>query len=294
MEVIPKPVYAIAVANGLIATIVLWSFWTPFIIFLARPLVNAQINTFVCEKLTDTLRTSNVKMKYNDFIVKYVTSLVRSDVITKEQGDQIIENSKLSAMNDNVAENVIDQSGQRNLDSNLMTIITMSVFYFILMILCGVGIYSLSWFYGIYARELISFNSVMATIIIAIEIVFFSMVAVQYIPFDPNLILQQFNYKIETYLSSITQLPPPPPPCQFGTALQDYFISDWIQPNTMFGSLDEAQQRCLLNSQCVGVTNPSTDKGHFYLTTTRKKYVEQPGSGYHNKGSTSWVLNNCR
>ena len=292
MEVIPKPVYATAVANGLIATMVLWSFWTPFIIFLARPVVNAQINTFVCEKLTDTLRTANVKMKYNDFITKYVSSLVANDVITKDQGDQIIGNTKLSAMNDNVAENVIEQSGQRNLDSNLMTIITMSVFYFVLMILCGVGIYSLCWFYGIYASDLISFNSVMACIIIVVEIIFFSLVAVQYIPFDPNLILQQFNYKIESYLSSITQLPPLPPPCQFGPPLKDYFIGGWIQPTSSFGSLDEAQQRCLLNTQCVGVT--TSGDGGYILTTTRDKYQDGPGLGYHNAGSTSWLLNECR
>lgn len=291
MEVIPKPVYAIAVANGLIATMVLWSFWTPFIIFLARPLVNAQINTFVCEKLTDTFRTTNVKVKYNDFITRYVSSLVRNDVITKDQGDEIIGNTKLSSMNDNVAENVIDQSGQRNLDSNLMTIITMSVFYFVLMILCGVGIYSLCWFYNILASELISFNAVMAGIIIAIEIVFFAMVAVQYIPFDPELIIQQFNYKIESYLSSITQIPPPPPPCHFEPPLQDYFIGDWLL-NLKFGSLDEAQQRCILNSQCVGVT--TLGDGMYQLTWTRNKYVEYPGTGYHNKGSTSWVLNDCR
>jgi hypothetical protein len=290
MEVIPKPVYAIAFANGLIATMVLWSFWTPFIIFLARPLVNAQINTFVCEKLTDTFRTTNVKVKYNDFITRYVSSLVRNDVITKDQGDEIIGNTKLSSMNDNVAENVIDQSSQRNLDSNLMTIITMSVFYFVLMILCGVGIYSLCWFYNILASELISFNAVMAGIIIAIEIVFFSLVAVQYIPFDPELIIQQFNYKIESYLSSITQLPPPPPPCQFGPPLQDYYIGDWL--GFKFGSLDEAQQRCLLNTQCVGVT--TLGDGTYQLTWTRNKYVECDGCGYHNAGSTSWLLNACR
>jgi len=292
MEVIPKPVYAIAVANGLIATMVLWSFWTPFIIFLARPLVNAQINTFVCEKLTDTIRTTNVKGKYNDFITRYVFSLVQNDVITKDQGDEIIGNTKLSSMNDNVAENVIDQSGQRNLDSNLMTIITMSVFYFVLMILCGVGIYSLCWFYNILASDLISFNAVMAGIIIVIEIVFFSLVAVQYIPFDPELIIQQFNYKIESYLSSITRMPPPPPPCQFEPPLQDYFIGGWIQPTTSFGSLDEAQQRCILNSQCVGVT--TSGDGGFILTTTRDKYHDGPGQGYHNAGSTSWLLNECR
>jgi hypothetical protein len=87
-------------------------------------------------------------------------------------------------------------------------------------------------------------------------------------------------------------MPPPPPPCQFGPPLQDYFIGGWIQPTSSFGSLDEAQQRCLLNTQCVGVT--TSGDGGYILTTTRDKYQDGPGLGYHNAGSTSWVLNECR
>jgi hypothetical protein len=169
------------------------------------------------------------------------------------------------------------------------------------MICCAIGIYSLSSWFSIDLGPLYTFNAVMALIIIAIEATFFGVVAMSYIPFDINLIIEQLQFKLDSYLSNIgsqqlidPNLPPiPKPPCQFQAApLQDYFIGGWIQPTTNFGTLDEAQQRCILNSQCVGVT--TTGDGNYILTTTRDKYQERPGSGYHNAGSTSWLLNDCR
>ena len=44
-----EPYLIKAIVNGLIATVILWSFWTPFIIFIAVPLVNNQLKMAACQ-----------------------------------------------------------------------------------------------------------------------------------------------------------------------------------------------------------------------------------------------------
>ena len=301
-QVPQEPVYAKAMINGFGATIILWSFWMPFILAFARPLVNAQIKGFVCEIEHLAVRSSD----QSNWLYNYLMALVATDVITYPQMEQILSSQNGPPIDNTVALNVIQQNPQKNIDENLLIIVLFVVTYFLVMICCAIGIYTLSSWFLIDLGPLYKFNAVMALIIIAIEATFFGVVAMSYIPFDINLIIEQLQFKLDSYLSNIgsqqlidPNLPPippmPKPPCKFQAApLQDYFIGGWIQPTTSFGTLDEAQQRCILNSQCVGVTQPSDYLGSFILTSTRDKYQEFPGSGYHNQGSTSWVLNECR
>jgi len=295
-QVPPEPVYAKALINGFGATIILWTFWMPFIIGFARPLVNAQIKGFVCEIEHLAVRSSD----NSNWLFNYLMALVASNVITYQQMEEILANQNGPPIDNTVALNVIQQNPQKNIDENTLIIILFVVTYFLVMICCAIGIYSLSSWFSIDLGPLYKFNAVMALIIIAIEAIFFGVVAMSYIPFDINLIIEQLQFKLDSYLSNIgsqqlidPNLPPiPKPACQFQPPLQDYFIGGWIQPTTSFGTLDEAKQRCILNSQCVGVT--TSGDGNYILTTTRNKYQEIPGSPYHNKGSTSWLLNECR
>jgi hypothetical protein len=290
-QVPPEPVYAKALINGFGATIILWTFWMPFIIGFARPLVNAQIKGFVCEIEHLAVRSSD----NSNWLFNYLMALVASNVITYQQMEEILANQNGPPIDNTVALNVIQQNPQKNIDENTLIIILFVVTYFLVMICCAIGIYALSSWFSIDLGPLYKFNAVMALIIIAIEAIFFGVVAMSYIPFDINLIIEQLQFKLDSYLSNIgSEYIPyvPPPPCAFQPPLQDYFIGGWIQPTTSFGTLDEAKQRCILNSQCVGVT--TTGDGNYILTTTRRKYQEIPGSQYHNKGSTSWLLNECR
>ena len=287
-QVPPEPVYAKALINGFGATIILWTFWMPFIIGFARPLVNAQIKGFVCEIEHLAVRSSD----NSNWLFNYLMALVASNVITHQQMEEILANQNGPPIDNTVALNVIQQNPQKNIDENTLIIILFVVTYFLVMICCAIGIYSLSSWFSIDLGPLYKFNAVMALIIIAIEAIFFGVVAMSYIPFDINLIIEQLQFKLDSYLSNIGSQQIIRPPCAFEPPLQDYFIGDWL--GYQFGSLDEAQQRCILTSQCVGVTQPANYLGSYILTSTRNKYVEPPGSGYHNKGSTSWLLNECR
>uniref|UniRef100_A0A6C0HFT0 Uncharacterized protein n=1 Tax=viral metagenome TaxID=1070528 RepID=A0A6C0HFT0_9ZZZZ len=308
-EIVPtENVYIKALINGLGATIILWTFWTPFIIGFARPLVNAQIKGYTCDYLS--YLGAGQAITFNNSLQLYLMTLLDSGVISQSQRDYIANIFFVNQGNDTVAANIINQDPQKNLDDNFLIIVLFAVTYFLVILSCCLGIYALSSWFSIDLGPLYKFNAVMALIIIAIEATFFGSVAMSYIPFDINLIIEQLKFKLDSYLSDIgsqqlvdpgpppiSPVPPvppvPKPACQFQAApLQDYFIGDWVQPTTNFGTLDEAQQRCILTSQCVGVT--TTGDGNYILTSTRNKYVEYPGTTYQNKGSTSWLLNECR
>jgi hypothetical protein len=286
-------VYVKALINGLGATIILWSFWTPFIIFLARPLVNAQIKEFTCSILSDI--GSGDRYTYNSFLYQYLTALVASGQLTTNQMYQILKNSSVSQRDNTVADNIVNQPPETNFNQNLLIIILFVVTYFLVMICCVLGIYTLSSWFSINLGPLYTFNAVMALIIIAIEATFFGAVAMRFIPFDINLIIEQLQFKLDSYLSDLGSKQFVRPACAFGPPLQDYYIGYWLaSPGSYlyFGSLDEAQQRCLLNYECVAVT--TTGDGSYYLTSERTKYRDCNGCGYHNAGSTSWLLNDCR
>jgi len=291
-------VYVKAVINGLGATIILWSFWTPFILILARPLVNAQIKGAVCETLHSVGMSES--STFSTKLYQYFMTLVDTGVLTRTQANELMDRISGINANTNVARNVINQDSQKSLDDNLLLTVLFVVTYFLIILCCALGIYALSSWFSINMGPIYTFNAVMACIIIAIEASFFGAVAMRFVPFDINLIIEQLQFKLDSYLSDLgtqyIEYGPltPRPACAFQDPLQDYFIAGWVQPTTSFGTLDEAQQRCILNSQCVGVTQPSVSPGSYILTTTRNKYVEPPESGYHNKGSTSWVLNDCK
>jgi hypothetical protein len=48
MEEIKEPIIIKSIVNGLISTSIIWLFWTPFLIFMAAPLMNAMIKNFLC------------------------------------------------------------------------------------------------------------------------------------------------------------------------------------------------------------------------------------------------------
>lgn len=280
-------VYIKAVINGLGATIILWTFWTPFIIFLARPLVNAQIKGYTCFFLT--FIGSGKATMFNQTLSQYLTVLVNTGIITQDQKYNIESILLIHHGNNTVATNVVNQDPQKNWDDNFLITVLFIVTYFLVILCCSLAIYALSSWFSINMGPIYKFNAVMALIIVAIEATFFGAVAMRFVPFDINLIIEQVQFKLDSYLSEIGSKQIIRPPCAFQPPLQDFFIGDWLR--YQFGSLDEAQQRCILNPECMGVT---TSGGAYQLTWTRNKYVERPGDIYHNQGSTSWVLNECR
>ena len=294
-DIVPQvpqdPIYAKALINGLGATIILWTFWMPFIIGFARPLVNAQIKGFVCEIEHLVVWSSDE----SNWLFNYLMALVASNVITFQQMQEILASQKGPPIDNTVALNVIQQNPQKNIDENLLIIILFVVTYFLVIICCAIGIYTLSSWFSIDLGPLYTFNAVMALIIIAIEATFFGAVAMRLSPCDINLIIEQLQFKLDSYLSDLGSKQFVRPACAFGPPLQDYYIGYWLaSPGSYlyFGSLDEAQQRCLLNYECVAVT--TTGDGSYYLTSERTKYRDCNGCGYHNAGSTSWLLNDCR
>jgi hypothetical protein len=198
IEIPKKNIYALAIINGLASTISLWLFWTPFIIFIARPLINAQIKDQICEYSFRSI--FNLKEEWNNYIQNLLTKLVVTNQITPQQYQDLLEKliwSSETRPSDLQAK--LDNNVNVNWAENLPLIITFFIVFLIVIWICLFFIMSLCGLYGIDFNEVLYFNLVMTAVIVTIETVFFAAVAMRYIPYDLKLILDT----VETDILSI-------------------------------------------------------------------------------------------
>jgi hypothetical protein len=201
-EVIFKPVYnesvvLTSIVNGLIATSILWTFWTPFIVFLVVPLVNAQIKQQICE--SGEYANISIPGKFLDA----VWDMQESGKITQAQAEQLaqfVETFYAAQSQTDTANNLIrdDQSEMANLNFNLMT--SMGFAASVIVVLCmGLVLWTINK-YNLNGPHILVFNLVMALVIMLVEMGFFGLVAMRYIPFDPPKIIESLVQKIVNYM----------------------------------------------------------------------------------------------
>lgn len=155
-----------AIVNGLIATIVLWSFWMPFIIFVAVPIVNALLKDAVCGGL------------------RGLTGLPVQQVYQPAVNNLLNDEGELAEINKPLKYTFIFS-------------------YFIVVAICLYISSSLISAYGMNSWEITKFNIVMAIIIVIIEMSFFIGVSIQYVPFNPSVILGSLSSQINSYYNSV-------------------------------------------------------------------------------------------
>lgn len=198
IEIPKKNIYALALINGLASTISLWLFWTPFIIFIARPLINAQIKDKVC--WYSLVNLSEFQPEWNNYIVAFFQNLYNEKIITLKQYQDLIEefiwNIKTTPPD---LQAKLDNNTTVNWLENLPLIITFFIVFLIVVWFCLFFIISLCGLYGIDFNEVLYFNLVMTSVIVIIESTFFAAVAMKYIPYDLKLILDT----VETDILSI-------------------------------------------------------------------------------------------
>ena len=281
----PHP-YIRAIINGLIATVILWGFWTPFILLIAKGLVNAQLKGAICGIFKDIASQSSAKDNYNKILYNLLQELASSGSISIEQLKILESLLSITGNSDTPAKHIIDND-PKNMDLINLPLSLLFLFVSIIIILaCMLGVYQLSYNYNIPLSSFFSLNLTMFFIIIIIEILFFSFVAMRYIPFDINKILSNLKDDCFSYLNSISG--PNSVPCTIDNFVQqnDYFIGDWLDS---YVNMDDAKAGCLQDPKCVGVTNNSSFGG-IHTTWSRTKYSNPTD----NNGATSWILKGCR
>jgi hypothetical protein len=193
-----KPIYAKAFINGFASTISLWVFWTPFIIFIARPLISAQIKQEVCNFFWYQARS--LIDEWNSLVSKYLYELVQNKTITVEEYETLYSElffSRSEVVPPDV-QATLDNSDNANWNENLPLIIFFFVTFLIVIWSCVFIIISLCALYNIDPYEILYFNLFMTLIIILIETVFFSFVAMRYFPYNLSYIV---NYVQRDILS---------------------------------------------------------------------------------------------
>jgi len=182
-----KPVYATAFVNGFAATISLWLFWIPFITFIARPIINAQIKQEVCSTLNTEAQT------YIDLWNNKVSMLLYESYETgKITQEELYELRKvLIYVPQGVSPEIqaILSDKWANWNQNIGLITSFFVLFLIVIFCCVFIILSTCALYGIDPYQILYFNLVMTLIIAIVEAVFFSFVAMRYVPYDIQLIV---------------------------------------------------------------------------------------------------------
>lgn len=186
-----------SIVNGLIATAILWTFWTPFIVFLVVPLVNAQIKDQVCELGDKFNIQTNLDMA--------VDSMYFSKRITKEQWETLHAYiSRYTTLPESALtpeHKFIDTDPSTMSDLNFNLMISMA---FAAVVIVTLSMFLVGWMinhYNLNGPHIMRFNLVMALVIVLIEMGFFGTVAMKYVPFDPPKILEALVQKIVNYLN---------------------------------------------------------------------------------------------
>jgi hypothetical protein len=176
------PIIIKAVVNGLIATSIIWVFWTPFLIFVASPLINAMIKDFVCH------------------MSGRIPGLIYS-----EGGPQAYEIYEQNIPNPpTVATKIINQNSNTFISENLVLFIIFGITS--VFVIYGSLYFAnhLIYKYNINLYEIIYFNIVMGIIIVITEILFFILVTTKYKAFNSKTIVQQISKKInDTFIALI-------------------------------------------------------------------------------------------
>lgn len=193
METYQDPYIQTAIVNGLIATIIIWGFWTPFILIVVIGLVNNQIKDGICGAASQF--GYNYQYQYLWDILMYLTETFNLDWNTTAAALQ-------TPFNDISAQNLIKSDPEVLSSLNKHLSILMIITCIIVIIVSVAIVYWIVYKYNLNGWAIVRFNLVMAIIIMLIESVFFGGVAAQYIPFYPPDILQNLKYKILNYIST--------------------------------------------------------------------------------------------
>jgi hypothetical protein len=192
-----EPYIQKAVVNGLIATVILWGFWTPFILLLVVKLVNNQIKDGICYAAQYTGNEKDTILVYAASDIADYSKLPYSQVYTfleKLFGSKESPTAEAAISDD---PSVISET---NMNLSIIMLVTC-----ITVIVLSIGIaYYIIQTYNLDGWYIFKFNIVMAVIIMTIEAVFFGGVAMKFIPFYPPTILQNLGDKIDEYVKAMT------------------------------------------------------------------------------------------
>jgi len=199
-----EPFYIKGIINGLGATMSLWIFWTPFIMFIARPLINAQVKGFVCEGLNNLASSYgyNIISTWNNALSHYLNSLVQTGKIDEQQYYQLMSEYRIDydVLNNFTLppeiQTLLDENPQKNWNDNIPLFIIFAITFACVIIFCFGTIVTLCKLYNIDSRGILIFNLVMTFIVICIESAFFGLVTMQYNPYDLNLIVKELESNV--------------------------------------------------------------------------------------------------
>jgi hypothetical protein len=192
-----------SVVNGLIAVATIWAFWTPFLIVLVVPLMNAIFKDKVCGAGWWYVQPESFSEQ--NTILSTIHNLVSAGLITDDEANylfNIVVNIKdLIDIDSTAADTIIanDRTEITSMNMNLFIIMSVTaVFIIISFIMLAVF---LIYKYNLNGHRILAFNLIMALIIVIIEIIFFSTVATQYDAFsDEGTLAKTLATKITEYL----------------------------------------------------------------------------------------------
>lgn len=151
-----NPPVAYAIVNGLIGSICLWSFWTPFITFLAQPFASAMMKTILCSAV-------------NAFPS---VSLLPSSSKTAASVMLNSDPSELKSLNYGA----------------ILTLWLVAALFIILSLWISTHIISQG---NLDINHIIKLNAVMFFVIVTIELIYFVELGLQFIPFNIQTVFDQ-------------------------------------------------------------------------------------------------------
>jgi hypothetical protein len=200
-----QPFYIKGIINGLAATTSLWIFWTPFIIFVARPLINSQLKGVICQEFSNIALQygNNVIDTWNNAVNNYLYSLYATGKINLEQLQQLTNEYIISYQVLSTEQPIppeiqakLDNNPQKNWNDNLPLIIIFAITFGCVIIFCLTAITTLCQMYNINSYEIFKFNLIMTLIVVIIEGSFFAGVAMQYNPYDLNFAVKELESNV--------------------------------------------------------------------------------------------------
>ena len=206
-EVFLPPVYnesvvLTSIVNGLIATSILWTFWTPFIVFLVVPLVNAQIKDQICDAVHN-----DTALNIPNALNQYAYSIYAADPSNAQNIQeaaflmQLSGNLTASDAQTDKADAIISNDTKEILGMNFNLMISMGFAAIVIVISCMSLVVWIINKYNLNGPHILAFNLTMALVIMLVEMGFFGLVAMRYIPFNPPKIIESLVQKIIDYLN---------------------------------------------------------------------------------------------
>lgn len=191
-----EPYIQKAVVNGLIATVILWGFWTPFILVLVIGLVNNQIKDGICD--------AAVQVSYNSYAIENQVADEISDYTKIPENEIFAWIDQLLRSSGRASQDIINEDPTTiSADNRNLAIAMIVTCIFIIIASIGLAYYIVEK-YNLNGWAIFRFNIVMAVIIMIIEGAFFGGVAMQFIPFYPSDILSNLADRINEYVKAMT------------------------------------------------------------------------------------------